>query len=347
MQAQAQTNNARPEKKLWKVELRKILDANCTRHAVKDKTVSARTRRARHEVLFQCFTELRSDCEPKCKLDDPRHFREKHFELLLALWLSKGLSSSTLQNRTSILRTFCTWIGRADMIKPLDTYVADKTLVRRVQVAQEDKSWTGNGLSFDEKLKEIDAYDLQAGAQLRIIKAFGLRREEAVCFRPNRARLLGADQNAIYVEFGTKNGLKRHVPIETEYQREMLDYACRLAKTTEAHIGWEDLSLKQAVKKIANIMQKFKVTKKDAGATLHGLRHENMHDIHFDVTGHPVPVKGGKVEDMDPDLVLKARHKMTQAAGHARLGITNAYAGSYKKPKKRLTLMGYMQSKVG
>lgn len=330
---QTQSSNGRPEKKIWKKELRAILNANVSKHALKNKTVSERTKDSREETLYQAFTELRTECEPKCKLDDPRHFKEKHFKLLLALWLSKGLSSSTLQNRTSVLRTFCTWIGKANMIAPLETYVDDKTLVKRVQVAQEDKSWAGNELSFEDVLKKIDAYDLQAGAQLRIIKAFGLRRQEAVCFRPNRAKLLGADQNSIYVEFGTKNGLKRFVPLETEDQRKALEYACRLAKTTEAHIGWEELTLKQAVKKMANIMQKFKITKKDAGATLHGLRHEDMHDIFEGVTGHPCPVKGGKVEDMDPDLVLKARHKMTQAAGHARLSITNAYAGSFIKPK--------------
>lgn len=63
-------------------------------------------------------------------------------------------------------------------------------------------------------------------------------------------------------------------------------------------------------------------------------QHEDMHDIFEGVTGHPPPIKGGKIEEMDPELVLMARHKMTQAAGHARLGITNAYAGSFRKPRK-------------
>ncbi len=327
-------SNISPDKILWKKELRALLDANKEKHALKDKTVSTRTKDNRHEVLFQAFTELRNECSPPCKLDNPRNFREKHFKLLLELWISKGLSSSTLQNRTSVVRTFCTWIGRSGMIKPLETYVDDKTLVKRVQVAQEDKSWTGNELSFEDVLKKVDAYDVQAGAQLRIIKAFGLRLKEAVCFQPIRAMKLGEDQNSIYVEKGTKNGLKRHVSIDTEEERQALNYACSLAKTTEAHIGWEDLTLKQSVKRMSNIMQKFKITKKNAGTTLHGLRHEKLHDIHEEVSGHPVPVKGGKVEDMDPDLVLKARYKMTQAAGHARLSITNAYAGSFRKPKK-------------
>ena len=80
-------------------------------------------------------------------------------------------------------------------------------------------------------------------------------------------------------------------------------------------------------------MAKFGVTKKDLGVTLHGLRHERMHDIHEEVTGQPCAVRGGLRENIDPDLELKARHKMTMEAGHARLGITNAYAGSFHNQK--------------
>lgn len=312
----------------WKVELDKLLAEHKSGHAIKDKTVSTRTKDNRDEVLFRCFNELR---QLGYKLDNPRNFREKHFIALLDHWIEKGLSASTLQGNASVLRVFCTWINRSNMIKSLETYVEDKTLVKRSQVAQVDKSWTGNGIDFEEVLKRIDAYDERAGVQLRIIKAFGLRREEAICFQPIRAMKLGEDQNSIYVEKGTKNGLKRHVPIDSDEQRDVLAIACRLAKTTEGHIGWEDLSLKQAIKRMANIMQKFGITKKDMGVTLHGLRHEKMHTIYEEVTGQPCPVKGGVKGEVDPALDLLARNKMTQAAGHARLGITNAYAGSHRK----------------
>lgn len=315
----------------WKVELNKLLAEHKTKHAIKDKTVSTRTKDNRDEVLFRSFTELRA---LGYKLDNPRNFREKHFEALLAHWIDKKLSASTMQGNGSVLRVFCTWIGRPNMIKSLESYVADKSLVRRSQVAQVDKSWTGNGINFEEVLQRIDSYDEKAGMQLRIIKAFGLRREEAVCLQPNRAAKLGEEQNAIYVEKGTKNGLKRNVPITNDYQRHVLAMACRLAKTTEAHIGWEGLSLKQAVKRMANIMQKFGITKKDLGVTLHGLRHERMHDIHEEVSGKPCPIKGGVKGSIDPELELLARHKMTQAAGHARIGITNAYAGSHRNEDK-------------
>lgn len=322
------------EKMIWKKELSIIFEANKTRHAIKDKTVSTRTKDNRHDVLYQSFTELRNECG--FKLDNPRNFREKHFKALLELWISKGLSPSSLQGKTSVLRTFCTWIGRPNMIKPLESYVEDVSLVRRSQIAQVDKSWVGNDVSFQDVLKQIDAYDQHAGAQMRVIKAFGLRREEAVCLQPIRAMKLGEDKQSIFVEKGTKNGLKRYLPIDNDEKREALAIACQVAKVTDGHLGWDSLTLKQAVKKIANIMAKFGVTKKDLGVTLHGLRQEHLHNIHFEVTGEPCAVRGGKKENIDPELELKARHRMTMEAGHARLGITNAYAGSFnqKSPSK-------------
>lgn len=320
-------------KKLWKVELRRIIDANKTKHALKDKTVSTRTKEHRNDVLYQSFTELR---KLGYKLDDPSHLREKHFVALLNHWIENKLSAATIQGRASVLRVFCTWIGRPNLIKSLKEYVEDTSLITRKQAAQVDKSWVGNGVSFQAILKLVDAYDLQAGAQLRIIKAFGLRREEAICLQPIRAMKLGEHRQAIFVEKGTKNGLKRYVSLDNDEKRAALEFACQLAKVTEAHIGWEGLTLKQAVKRMANIMQKFGVTKKELGVTLHGLRHERLHEIHEEITGEPCAIRGGKPENIDPDLELKARHIMTTEAGHARICITTAYSGKFNKVHKPL-----------
>lgn len=320
-------------KKLWKVELRRIIDANKTRHALKDKTVSTRTKEHRNDVLYQSFTELR---KLGYKLDDPSHLREKHFVALLNHWIENKLSAATIQGRASVLRVFCTWIGRPNLIKSLKEYVEDASLITRKQAAQVDKSWVGNGVSFQAILKLVDAYDLQAGAQLRIIKAFGLRREEAICLQPIRAMKLGEHRQAIFVEKGTKNGLKRYVSLDNDEKRAALEFACQLAKVTEAHIGWEGLTLKQAVKRMANIMQKFGVTKKELGVTLHGLRHERLHEIHEEITGEPCAIRGGNLENIDPELELKARHVMTTEAGHARICITTAYSGKFNKVHKPL-----------
>jgi integrase len=339
LQKQAQQQRAVPGSKQqrqasaklsWKVELRKIIDANNRNHSARDKIVSTETKKNRSDILYQAFTELRG---LGFKLDNPANLREKHFEALLEYWLSKKLSSATIQKRTSVLRVFCGWIGRANMIKGLETYVEDVSKVRRVQVAQVDKSWSTNGVSYEDKLKEIEAYDIQAGAQLRMIKAFGLRRREAVCFRPIVAMRLGEESQSITVEFGTKGGRPRSIPIDNDEKREALDHACKISKVTSGHIGWENLTLEQAIKRFANIMQKFGITKKDCGVTAHGLRHEYINDQYEVITGQPSPIRGGKKEDVDPLLDLEARTRLTLDAGHSRLSITPSYFGSHKKRK--------------
>jgi len=315
----------------WKVELRKILDANNRNHGLKDKIVSTETKKNRSDILYQAFTELRA---LGYKLDNPANFREKHFRALLEYWLSKELSPATIQKRASVLRVFCSWIGRPNLIKSLESYVDDESKVKRTQVAQVDKSWSTNGVSYEEKLKEIEAYDIMAGAQLRMIKAFGLRRREAFCFRPIVAMRLGEESQSITVEFGTKGGRPRSISIDNDEKREALAFACKVSKTSNGHIGWENLTLQQAVKRIANIMQKFGITKKDGGVTAHGLRHEYINDQYEVITGQPSPIRGGNKEDVDPEKDLEARTRMTLDAGHNRLSITPSYLGSYKKHVK-------------
>lgn len=312
----------------WKRELKKIIEANNKNHSSKDKIVGTETKGNRSEILFQAFTQLRA---LGFKLDNPSNLREKHYKALLEFWISEGLAPATIQKRTSILRVFCGWIGRSNMIQSVESYVDDKTLVKRKLVAQVDKSWTSNGVSFSDKLKEIEAYDLHAGAQMRMIKAFGLRRKEAVCFRPIRAMRLGEDSNTILIEFGTKGGRPRSVPIDNDEKRAALDHACKLAKVIDGHIGWEHLSLQQAVKRMANIMYKFGITKAEEGVTLHGLRNEYINDGYEKITGQPSPVRGGVKADVDPELDLIARTKMSYEAGHGRTQITAAYAGSFSR----------------
>lgn len=323
------TGNSRPKKHTWKKELAKLIAENNDRHASRNKTVGSRTKESRTELLYQAFTILRN--ELGCKVDNPRNFKEHHYKRLLDYWLGKGLSAATIQSRTSTLRVFCSWIGKSNMIKPVEDYVEDPSRVRRVQVAQVDKSWSTNGVSYEEKLKLVENYDLKAGAQLRMIKAFGLRKMEAVMFKPIVAMRLGKESTSITIEFGTKGGRPRSILIDSDEKRGALAHACLISKETNGHIGWEDLSLKQAVKRFANIMQKFGITKKDCGVTANGLRHEYMNDEHENITGQPSPVRGGKKEDIDPELELIARTRIALDAGHVRTGITNAYIGSHNK----------------
>ena len=315
----------------WKAELAKIISLNNKMHSVRNKTVGVQTQIERKEILFKAFIQLRA---LGFKIESPRNFKERHFKALLKYWLDKNLSASTIQKRASILRTLAGWVGKHNMIKPLEDYVEDKSRVRRDQVARVDKSWSTNGVSFQEKLAQMMGYDKKLGAQLMMIKAFGLRRAEAVMFRPIVAMRLGEVSTSIVVEFGTKGGRPRSLSINSDEKRAALAFAVEVAKEGIGHIGWEYLTLKQAIRRYANAMIKFKITKKDLGVTGHGLRHEYLNDTYESIAGQSSPVRGGLKENVDLELDKLAREVTTQEAGHSRLSITSSYFGSYRSGKE-------------
>lgn len=322
-----------PYKGDWKVQLAGILKQHNHRASNRNKNVGTETMQLRWKILFLCFSELRL---LGYKLEDPANLKEKHVRVLAEHWESEELSASTIQNRISILRTFSVWIGKAGMITDSINYVKQPQSVTRSQIARVDKSWSTNSVVFEQVFKQIEAYDQRTAAQLLVIKAFGLRRKEAVSFRPHIAMRIGDNFNDIVVEFGTKGGRPRVVPIETDEQRYALEYAKRLAKTPNAHIGWDDLTITQAVKKFANTMQKFGLTKKDMGVTAHGLRTEFAITVYQDASGAKAPVRGGVAGDVDPDIDELARMKASSALGHSRTSVTNSYYGSRGRRKNAL-----------
>ena len=316
----------------WKGELKQLIEANNRNHGVRNKVVSVGTQVDREEILFMIFNQLRN---LGYLIKNPDNFQERHFKVLLRLWLGEGLSASTIQKRTSVIRVMTTWINKSNMIKKLALYVEPEELhrVTRNQVAEVDRSWTQNGVSSQDIIKQIEAYDNRSAAQMKMIEAFGLRREEALCFRPRRAIALGQESGSILVEFGTKGNRPRILQIDSEEKRAALDYALSIAKTMDEHIGWPELSLKQAIRRYTYIMDKFKITKKGLGVTGHGLRHEVLNNKYEEVTGQPSPVRGGKKEGVNSALDRKAREITTAIAGHSRLGVTASYFGSFNTKK--------------
>ena len=315
----------------WQTELRKLLDQNNKQHSSRNKVVGVETQKDREVVLYNAFKQLRT---LGFKIEHPKNFQERHFKALLQFWIDENLSASTIQKRTSMLRTLVGWMGKGNMLKPLEDYVEDKSRVRRDQVARVDKSWSSNGVSYEDKLAQMMEYDIRLGAQMMMIKAYGLRRAEAVMFRPIVAMRLGVESTSIVIEFGTKGGRPRSLAINNKEKRAALEFATKVAKAGIGHIGWEELTLKQAIRKYANAMIKFKITKKDLGVTGHGLRHEYLNDTYEDIAGQPSPVRGGLKENIDPELDKLAREITSQEAGHSRLGITASYFGSHQPVKK-------------
>ena len=70
--------------------------------------------------------------------------------------------------------------------------------------------------------------------------------------------------------------------------------------------------------------------------TAHGLRHQHLNELYESITGVPSPVRSGSITaDIDKHLHDVARARVSQEAGHERLGISNAYIGA--RPTLKMT----------
>lgn len=320
----------------WKTELSKIIAEHNKLTVKGDRNVSTRTRNARIEALYAGFKELR---ELGYKIENPRNFREVHMKALVAHWEERGLSPATIQNRISFFRIFSEWIGKGNMIKKSEMYCSSPEVVKRSQVAQEDKSWSAKGIDIPNLLLQIEAYSKHAAAQLLMINAFGLRRNEALCFKPNLNWLMTERDGMGYIRVrdGTKGGRERIIMVETEQQRHALLYAKQVAgKQKNASICYPYITLEQAVQRYNYIMRKFGITKADLGVTGHGLRHQYANDRYEKLSGMRSPVRGGNKQSVkDKDADIDARYQVSEELGHSRLSVTAAYYGSHAKPCRK------------
>lgn len=287
-----------------------------------DKIVSHETMDNRKELLVMSMRELRG---LGFKLETPRNLQQRHVEALAKSWEERGLAASTIANRLSALRALSVWIGKEGMIQHAADFVRNPESVRRAQATTEDKSWTASGIDPEALIGMIEQYDWRVGLQIKLMKAFGLRRKEAVMFPPLKADL----GLALRVRDGTKGGRERLVVVETAEQRAILDFAKSKVSHVNEHIGHPDLSLEQAIRRFNYVLERFGVTKRGLGVTSHGLRHQHLNDLYEKVAGVPSPVRSGSVTgELDRLTHDIARARVSQEAGHSRLAISSAYIGA-------------------
>ena len=327
------TKNTKNTKKRygWQTELSNIIKQYNPLASSGDKLISHRTGGKRIDILYQCFRELRDRLG--FRIENPRNIKERHVHALANYWEKEGLSSSTIQNRLSILRVFAGWLGKGNMIKEGHLYVTNPDSVARDQVAREDKGWKAKEIDFEKVWTDIAEYDGRVGLQILLIKEFGMRRQEAVMFQPHVAVTKGERSNDIVVEFGTKGGRPRSVPVETDSQRAVLELAMEVVKTREGHVGWTDKTLKQALRRYSNVLTKFGVTKANMEITGHGLRHDYANDKYERMTGSPSPVRGGLKDVVNAEDDYVAKMQVSRALGHSRTSITASYFGSHATKK--------------
>jgi site-specific recombinase XerC len=238
-----------------------------------------------------------------------KSLKPKHVEALVSLWKDQGLSVGTLKNRMAALRWWAGKIGKPD-IAPKNNDAFD--IGKRSQVGKESKA---QELDENKLAKVTDEY---VRLSLRLQAAFGLRREEAIKFRPNYAI---KDDHIKLKASWTKGGRARTVPIKTHEQRRLLKAVRKLARGG---------ALIPPDKNYEEQKHRYDRQVRTAGIkNPHGLRHAYAQRRYEELTGWKAPVAGGPAsKSLTKDQRARdkgARETISRELGHTREEISRVY----------------------
>jgi len=321
----------------WKRELTNLLQMKGRVSSGKrtPKPISDRTLDAREAILFMCMRQVRGlgyDIKSVYSL------RGRHVEALVEKWKTEGVGAGAIQNRLAILRALSKWIGKEGMVLPTRHYALDNPeRLRRRTSAKEDKSWSAKGIDCEKVFAAVAGEDQYVAMQLRLMEAFGLRREEAIQFKPHKCH----EGDQLRVRDGTKGGREQMIRITNDKQREVLDEAKRVVTRWDGAVAEPGRTLKQNLNRFDYIMRRVGLTKDGLGITSHGLRHQRLNDIFEEVAGVPSPVRQMSKADGtaviykgDPLKWKQALQTVSNTAGHRRTHISFAYVGSDRSVKR-------------
>lgn len=319
----------------WKRELSNLLKLKGRVSSGKGrlKPISDRTLDARETILFMCMKQVR---EMGYDIKSVYSLKGKHIDALVERWKEESIGAGAIQNRLAILRALARWIGKDGMVLPTVHYgLGAPDRLRRQVSATSDKSWSARGVAVARVIEMVADMDHYVAMQLRVIDAFGLRREESIQFKPNQCH----EGQQLRIRDGTKGGRERMVPVESDKQRQVLEESKRIVSRWDGAIAAPGLTLKQNLNRFDYIMRKIGITKKELGVTAHGLRHQRLNDKFEEIAGVPSPVRqmsgaGGSVVKGDAEKWRQAQQQVSNIGGHARLNISTAYTGSARSVKK-------------
>lgn len=267
------------------------------------------------------------------QLENPEGITEKHVRAVVRHEWAYGISAGAASVLMTQLRKLSMWIKKPGMVKNLHFYLpeVEPSAFKRQKIALKSKSATGNGFELDTLINRADAINQRFGAMVRLEITFGLRRSEVLQIQPY------LDDKNLYLDIRprvAKNGLARTIPIETEIQRQALDYAKAIVKIRE-HLGWVDkpANSHQLLKRNENrynyYMGQLGLTKKQTGVTGHGLRSQYAEDIALSKGFVPATI-GGTTGQLDQESLDLVRLQISKNMGHSRISVTGAYYGTLK-----------------
>lgn len=308
-------------------EIYTILSQHWKDAARKDKQVGSGTMMKRRSVILGFYRDL---FHLKYKIESVHNLKQKHLIAVFNFLEDQGQSPSTIQNKISIMRVFCEWIGKVGMVGDSADYVKNRNSVRRSMVVKEDKSWDGHGIDIVSKIQEISQIDQAVGLWLELCLGFGLRVKEALLFIASVAH----EGNHIFVREGTKGGRSRIVPVENDMQRDILHRVKSVADGKSGLLGVRGKTLIQKNRRFYYVLKRCGVTLAELGVSAHGLRHQYMQQSYKLLLGVEAPVRGGDINQVDKVKFHIVGQKLAERAGHSRATIGVSYYGSRRRARK-------------
>jgi len=237
--------------------------------------------------------------------------KPKHVDALVKRWLSEGMTAGTIKNRMNCLRWWAAKVGRRNVVARSNNFygIPDRQFVSKVSKATDID---------DRQLMAVKDDCVRMSLELQ--RAFGLRREEAIKFKPGFA---DKGDHIVLKDSWTKGGKARVVPLYTDKQREVLNRVHRLAGNG---------SLIPSHKQYVQQLRVYERQTTQAGLSrLHGLRHAYAQQRYQELTGWHSPAAGGPISAMlSPQQKQQDHHArlaISKELGHAREQISAVYLG--------------------
>ena len=159
-------------------------------------------------------------------------------------------------------------------------------------------------------LTALHTQDPHVALQLELQRAFGLRMREAALLKVH-----AADKGAyLAVNWGTKGGRDRVIPIETDDQRDVLHRAKALITNKRNSLIPDNYNFKQWKNHYYYICHQHGISRKE-GITSHGLRHERLNEIYHNITGQLSPVKNQNHQKVNASLDQGLARKLSRSLG--------------------------------
>lgn len=267
------------------------------------------TQNNRQRGLNAIATELR---DLGYKLPNATSIKPKHVDALVEKWLGDDKTEATIRNRLTWLRWWAEKVNKPGVVRRDNAAYG----LNEAGAPQRNRA---QRLDHD-RLNTIPDKYIQGSLLLQ--SAFGLRREEAIKFRPKLA--IYRDHIHLLASW-TKGGKSRSIEITTLEQRHVLEHVSKLVQG--------DGSLIPADKNYVEQLRRYEYHTLTAGLrNTHGLRHQYAQQRYKTLTGWDCPLAGGKLrKDMtkaEQEADRAARFKISAELGHGRLKITDTYLGS-------------------